>query len=155
MKCHGGCAVLSTRPFLRNGIDSKHAGLIVFILSLTFTQRPTRDRKIERSNLNLNARGFGSLKVLTKSIENFIYIIKLYEEKIIWFVTYQNLRESRPFLISKLVTRMSALFPQASQLLPAATAADSETPCVCARPTHPTCAGARPKSSAIDFAVKL
>ena len=35
------------------------------------------------------------------------------------------------------ITRVVACFPQASLLQPAATAADSETPCVCARPSNP------------------
>ena len=35
------------------------------------------------------------------------------------------------------VARVVAYFPQASRSRPAATAADSETPCVCARPSDP------------------
>ena len=55
------------------------------------------------------------------------------------------------------IARMVACFPQASLLLPAATAADSETPCVCARQSDPPALPAWescPKSLVIDFAVK-
>ena len=45
----------------------------------------------------------------------------------------------KPYWLLKWVSigRVVACFPQASRARPAATAADSETPCVCARPSDP------------------
>ena len=46
------------------------------------------------------------------------------------------------------IARVVACFPQASRSRPAATAADSETPCVCARPSDPPtlCRSAAPRA---------
>ena len=54
-----------------------------------------------------------------------------------WLVAARNLQIIKPFRLSNWVSiaRAVACFPQASRSRSAATAADSETPCVCARHT--------------------
>ena len=57
------------------------------------------------------------------------------------------------------ITRVVARFPQASRWRPTAIAADSEKPCVCARPSDqsdpPKLLEGGSKSSALDFVVKI
>ena len=115
-----------SRPFLGQvvdldllictGFDSEHE---VLFLCHNFTQTPMTDRKIERSD----GHCFDWQQLLADSIEIFIS-----HEKKKWLVAAQNLQG---------IARVVAYFLQASRSRPAATAADSETPCVCARPSDP------------------
>ena len=87
-------------------------------------------------------RCFGWQQVLANSIKNFISHNSAAEKKNTvvsdssLLAIYKALK--RFWLFNWLsITRAVAMFPQASQLWPAATAANSETPCVCARPCNP------------------
>ena len=67
-----------------------------------------------------------------------------------WLVTVCNLQSIKTFWLSTesvilSIARMVACFPQSSLLLPAETAADKETTCMLAHPTHPSCAWALPQ----------
>ena len=77
-------------------------------------------------------------------IENLI----LHEKK--WLVSARYLQSIKPFWLLKWVSiaRVVACFPQASRSWPAATAANSETLCVCARPSDPPkqCRRAAPRA---------
>ena len=111
---------------LSTGFDSEHAVLFLFHI---FTQKPTTDRRIEQSD----GSGFGRQQLLADSIEIFIS----HEKKKL--VAARNLPRIKPCWLLNWVSiaRVVACFPQASLSRPAATAADSETPCVCARPSDP------------------
>ena len=84
------------------------------------------DRRIEQSY----GRCFGRQQLLANSIENFIHMNKKSDGP-----------KFTKFWISKSVSiaRVVACFPQASrsESLPAATVADSETPCFCACLSYP------------------
>ena len=86
------------------------------------------DRKIERSY----GRCFGQHQLLANSIEFFISnefffsLPEIYKAlKSCWLLKWVS------------IARVVACFPQTSLSRPAATVADSETPCVCARPSDP------------------
>ena len=88
------------------------------------------DRKIERSD----GHDFDRQQLLAYSIENFISHEKKSDS------TRPDIYKAfKPFWLSNWVSiaRVVARFPQASLSRPAATAADLETPCVCARPSDP------------------
>ena len=71
-----------------------------------------------------------------------------------WLVAALYLQSIKTFWVT--IARVVACFPQASLLLPAATTAYSETPCVCACPSDPPALPAWescPKSLVIDFAL--
>ena len=119
---------LSRRPFLSQvidfdllrctGFDSEHTSLF---LCHIFTQRPMNDWKIEQSD----GRCFVPQQLLAKCIRKSDSL----QPKI-----YKALK---PFwlLNSVSIARVVACVPQASLWQPAATAVDSETPCICARPS--------------------
>ena len=88
------------------------------------------DRKIERSD----GRCFGRQQLLANSIENFISHEKKSDSS-----RPEIYKALKPYWLLNWVSiaRVVACFPQASRSRPAATAADSETPCVCARPSDP------------------
>ena len=119
---------LSRRPFLGQVVDldlllcteydSEHA---VLFLCHIFTQIPMTDRKIERSD---DGRGFGWLQYIANSIENFVSHEKKVTRRGPKFTKHHNLVDSW--------TESVPTSRNWSQ--PAATAADSETPGVCARP---------------------
>ena len=127
-------------PFPRNrllcfaqectGVDSKH---VVLFLCHIFTQRPITGRKMEQSD----GRGFGRLQLLANSIE--IFILYGTESASSPSSRPEIYKALKPCWLSKWVSisREVARFSQASRSRPAATAADSETPCVYARPSDP------------------
>ena len=116
--------VVDTDLLLCTGFDSEH---VVLFLCHIFTQRPMNDRKIERSD----GRGFGRQQLLANSIEIFIS-----HEKKKWLVAARNLQSIKTLLTLELsqYCKSGSMFSSSE---PAATAADSQTPCVCARPTDP------------------
>ena len=124
---------LSRRPFLGQvvdldlllctGFNLEHA---VLFLCHIFTQRPMNDRKIERSD----GRGFGRQQLPADSNGHSISN----EKKSV--VTAQYLQSIKTFLTLEL-SRYRKSGSTFSSSEPAATAADSETPCVCARPSDP------------------
>ena len=108
---------------LCTGFDSEHA---VLFLCHIFTQRPMNDRKIERSD----GRGFGRQQLPADSNGHSISN----EKKSV--VTAQYLQSIKTFLTLEL-SRYRKSGSTFSSSEPAATAADSETPCVCTRPSDP------------------
>ena len=118
--------VLDFDLLLCTGFDSEHVALFLCHL---FTQSPITDRKIERSD----RRCFGQQQLLAHSIEIFIS-----HEKKVDSLRPEKYKALRPcwllnwFSIARVVT----CFPQESWSRPAATAADSETPCFCACPSY-------------------
>ena len=108
---------------------------VILFLCHIFTQRPMNDHKVERSD----SRCFGRQKRLAYSMEISFPL------KTKTIVTARYLQSIKTFLNVELSQfRKSGSSFSSSE--PAATAADSETPCVCARPSdHPSCAGARPQ----------
>ena len=126
------------------GFDSEHA--VLFPCHI-FTQRTMNGRKIERSD----GRGFGKQQLLAHSME-FSFPMKKKS-----FVTARYLQSNKTFLTVELsqYRKSESTFPSSEpvaarsdcrRLGPAATSADSETPVfVLARPTRPSCAGARPQ----------
>ena len=113
-------------PFLRTGRRFRPAAFCSYVIFL-------------RSD----GRSFGQQQLLANSTE--IIISREKKSDSSWPDTYKSLK---PCWLSNWVSiaRVVARFPQASRLLPAATASNSETPCVCARPSNrPSCAGARPQ----------
>ena len=111
---------------LCTGINSEHA---VLFLCHIFTQRPMNDLKIERSD----GRCFGRQQLVANSMEISFHMKKKS------VVTARYLLSIKTFLALNWVSiaRVVARFPQASQSLPAATAGDLETPCVCPRLFYP------------------
>ena len=102
----------------------------VLFLCHIFTQRPMNDRKIERRD----GRCFGRQLFLADSIQqNFIS-----HEKKSYSSRPEIYKALKPcwLLIRVSIARVVACFPQLASE-PAATATDSETPCVCARPSDP------------------
>ena len=126
-------------------------GTCCFVPMSYSTERPMTDRKMERSN----GRSFGLQQLLTYSTENLISR----EEKnwLVRVVAARNLQIIKKLWLSNWVSivRVMGRFSQASLSLPAATAADSETPCVCV-PVWPAQAVPEhcPKSLDFDFSVK-
>ena len=78
----------------------------------------------------------------------------LHMKKKKWLITARNLQSIKIFLLLNWVSmaRLVACFPQASLSRPAATAANSETPCICVRPAQAEPESC-PKSLAVDFAL--
>ena len=127
---------MSRRPLLRQvvdldlllctGLDSEN---VVLFLCHIFTQRPTTDRNVERSD----GRCFGRQQLLTYSIEIFIS----HEKKVTCccpkFISRPDIYKAlNPCWLLNWVsiTRVVGWFPQASLPLPTPTAANLETPCV-------------------------
>ena len=130
---------LSRRPFLGQvvdldlllctGFDLEHA---VLFLCHIFTQRRMNDRKIEQSD----GCCFGLQQLLANSNYSIEYFIS--NEK--------QIRHHCPiytkhltFLTLKLsqYSKSGSTFSSSEPVRPAATAADSKTPCICARPSDP------------------
>ena len=123
---------------LCTGFDSERSVLILchaLFLCYIFTQRPMNDRKIEQSD--------GSCFVLQQLLADSI-------EKKSDSSRPDIYKALRPCWLSNRVSiaRVMAHFPQVSRSLPVATAADLETPCVCARPPDPPmlCRSAAPRA---------
>ena len=130
------------------GFDLEH---VFLFLCHIFTQRPKNDRKVERSDVCC----LGQQQLLTNSIEISFHMKKksdlslpeIYKAlKPCWLLNWVS------------IARVEACFPQA----PAATAADLETPCACARPSdwlllsypRKSCQQEScPKRLAVDFAL--
>ena len=98
----------------------------------------SNDWAIERSDVLC----FGQYQLLAKSIK--IFISRELKRCLEWPEIYKALKTCC-LLNWVSIARVVACCPQASRLLPTATAADSETPSVflLARPTHPSLSSAR------------
>ena len=118
-------------PFRRTGHQLRSAALH-WILFWTCCSVPMsyfyyNDRKIELG------RCFGQQQLLANSIQNFIS-----HEKKKSALSLPNIYKAlKPFWLSNWasIARVVARFPEANRLLPSSTAANSETPYVCARPS--------------------
>ena len=93
-------------------------------------QRPMNDRKIEQDWLGVALVGNKFSPIPSK--------ISFHMKKR-WLVTVRNLQSNKSFLTLKLsqYRKSDSTFPHASLSRPAATAANSEQRCVCARPSDP------------------
>ena len=132
---------LSRRPFLQQvvdlhlllctGFNSEHVFLFPCHI---FTQRPMTDRKIEWSN----GRCFG-WQCLANSIEIFISHEKKSDLDLSVSSWPKICKGLKPCWLLNWVSiaRVVVCFLQASLSLPAATATNLETPCVCARLSYP------------------
>ena len=130
---------LIRRPFLAQvvdldlllctGFNSEHWHAVLFLCHI-FTHRPMLDRKIERSY----RRCIGRQQLLGDSIEIFISHEKKSDSLLLEI--YNALKPC--WLLNWVcIARVVACFPQASLSRPAATTADPEMPCACARPSDP------------------
>ena len=113
-----------------------------------FTQRPMTGQKIEQSN----SCSFGLQQLLANSTRKKrdsslpnIYIAW----RPFWLLNWVSIASRR----RKSGSTFLDCFPQASLLRPAVTAADLETPCVCARPSDPLrlCRNAAPRKFLARF----
>ena len=116
------------RPAALDRIGSRTCSFVP--MSYLYSERPMTDRKIERSD----GRCFDWQQLLANSIEIFISHEKKSDSS-----RPEIYKALKPYWLLNWVsiTRVVACFPQASRSRPAATAADSETPCVCACPSDP------------------
>ena len=114
---------------LCSGFNSKYE---VLFLCHIFTQRSMANRKIERSN----GRDFGRQQRLANSRTPSKFSFQMKKNKSSLPEIYKALKPCS-ILNWVSIARVVACFLQTSWSQPAATAADSETPCVCAGLSDP------------------